>query len=148
MPLLPGIIPNPGEVFMCNFSGYVIPEIVKLRRVVVVSPRNPGARLVTVVPISTTAPHRPSPVQVELPGKDAYPCFDGADRVWAKADLIAHVCFSRLDRVRISARDADGNIIPRKYTYLPTVTLAPEHLDEVRKAVLYSVGLGRLWPVV
>lgn len=86
MPLLPGIIPRTGEIYMWNFAGYIEPEMVKMRRVVIISPRNPGAQLALVVPISTTEPRCLSPVHVELPGEKTYPCFDGAARVWVKAD--------------------------------------------------------------
>lgn len=97
-----------------------------------------------MVPISTTEPRIPSPIHVQLPGEDMYRCFDGADRVWVKTDLIAHVRFERLDRVRIAARDDAGNVVPRKSVYIPTVSLQAEHIREVRKAILHSLGLGRL----
>lgn len=144
MPLFPGIIPKPGDIYMCDFSGYVVPEIVKLRRVVVVSPSNPGARLALVVPISLSRPIRTSPVQIELPGEAEYRCFAGAPEVWAKADLIAHVRFDRLDRVRIPLLDPAGRPIPRKFEYLSTISLSAEHLDAVRGGVLRGLGLGRL----
>ena len=133
---------------MCDFSGYVAPEIVKMRRVVVVSPSSRGQRLALVVPISTTAPRVILPVHVKLPGQSVYQCFDGATEVWAKADLIAHVRFDRLNRVRVPARDALGNPIPRKHVYIATVTLSAADLAAVRKAVLHSLGLGRLAPHV
>jgi mRNA interferase MazF len=52
-------IPDAGDVLMCDFStGFVPPEMVKTRRVIVLSPRNrariPGTYI--VVPISKTAP--------------------------------------------------------------------------------------------
>lgn len=129
---------------MCDFSGYVPPEIVKLRRVIIVSPPNPGARIALVVPVSTTPPRSPSAVHVRLPGGDVYRCFTPAHETWVKADLIAHVRFDRLDRVRIPLVDGTGVPIPRKFEYLPTVRLSPEHLSEVRRAILHALGLGRL----
>ena len=68
------IFPGSGEVWMCDFNGYVKPEIVKRRRVIVVSPRNPGARVVLVVPVSTIAPHSPRSVHVRFP-PNSYRCF-------------------------------------------------------------------------
>lgn len=129
---------------MCNFSGYVEPEIVKFRRVIIVSPPNRGARIALVVPISTTAPRFPTAVHVRLPGGAVYRCFAGAAEVWVKTDLLAHVRFDRLDRVRIPVLDLAGNPIPRKYEYLPPVTLSADHLREVRAGVLHALGLGRL----
>lgn len=147
MPLF-GIFPKPGDIYMCDFSGYVAPEIVKMRRVVVISPVSRGQQLALVVPISTTPPRIILPIHVRLPGEAVYPCFDGAPEVWVKADLLAHVRFDRLNRVRVPRRDAFGNPIPRKHVYIPTVTLDAAHLAEVRKAVLHSLGLGRLAPHV
>ena len=47
--------PRPGTVLYCNFEGYVIPEIVKNRPVIVVSPKYLNRKgLYTVVPMSTT----------------------------------------------------------------------------------------------
>lgn len=145
MPLFPGIVPKPGEIYMCDFSGYIEPEIVKFRRVVVVSPPNPGAKLALVVPISTTRPHKLQPIHVELPGETVYRCFT-VPTVWVKADLIAHVRFDRLDRVRIPVLGPDGKPIFRKYEYLAPISISQAHLQEVRKAILHSLGLGRLAP--
>lgn len=144
MPLLPGIIPKPGDVYVCNFSGYVQPEMVKMRRVVVISPPNAGAPIALVVPVSTTPPAHILPIHVRLPGEPLYRCFTGAPEVWVKADLISHVRFARLDRVRIPVCDAHGIPVPRKYKYIATVRLSHEHLAAVRRAILHGLGLGRL----
>ena len=144
MPLFPGIVPKAGEIYICNFSGYVVPEMVKMRRVVVLSPPNSGARVVLVAPISTTAPREPLPVHVELPGEAVYQCFAGEDRVWVKCDLVAHVRFDRLDRVRIPCLDAFGFPIPRKFEYIRAVKLTRPHFADVRRGVLHALGLGRL----
>jgi uncharacterized protein YifN (PemK superfamily) len=118
---------------MCDYSGYVQPEMVKLRRVIVVSPPNKGASVVLVVPVSTTRPRTVLPVHVCLPGEDEYECFDGAPEVWVKADLVSHVRFERLDRVFV-----------RGTGYLRTVKLSSEHLQEVQAAILHAFGLGIL----
>ena len=118
---------------MCDYSGYVKPEMVKLRRVIVVSPANKGASVVLVVPVSTTRPRIATPVHVRLPGGDEYECFAGAPEVWVKADLLSHVRFERLDRVFV-----------RGTGYLKTVKLSPEHLKDVQGAVLHALGLGSL----
>lgn len=147
MGLLPGIVPRSGQIYACNFSGYVAPEIVKLRQVVIVSPSHSGAPLWIVVPVSGTEPIRQLPIHVKLPGSAVYPCFTKPE-VWVKADLIAHVRFDRLDRVRVPVLDAAGNPIPRRQHYIPTVSLSPEHFRAVRQAVLHALGLGRLAPGV
>jgi uncharacterized protein YifN (PemK superfamily) len=93
--------PRAGSVLVCDFSGYIAPEIVKTRPVVVISP-NEGRRigLITVIPLSTTAP---LPVQQyhyrlhgnPIPGSNI-------ETVWAKCDLVATVSLARLDRKRVA----------------------------------------------
>jgi uncharacterized protein YifN (PemK superfamily) len=120
--------PNPGEVLMCDFDGNVIPEIVKLRPVVVISADHPGgAPLCLVVPFSTRKPDVLRPVHFHVPA-GRYP-FAAGDQ-WVKADLVTHVSFARLDRVRIGGRY-------RRWD-LPRPDFA-----EVQKCVLHAVGLGR-----
>lgn len=144
MPLFPGIVPKPGEIYMCDFSGYVEPEIVKLRRVVIISPRNQGAPLALVVPISTVAPWDILPIHVRLDGDQTYRCFSGAREVWVKCDLVAHVRFDRLDRVRIPVLDNQGKPIKRRYEYIAPIALSAEDFSAVRRGVLHALGLGRL----
>lgn len=54
--------PKPGMALMCDFNtGFVAPEMIKKRPVVVVSPRpRRSNQLCTIVPLSTT---RPDPVE-------------------------------------------------------------------------------------
>lgn len=117
---------------MCDFDGFVQPEMVKRRRVIVVSPRNRGAGVALVVPVSTTAPRVPRSVHVRLPGEGAYECFADAPEVWVKSDLVAHVRFERLSRVRI------------RYREIRTVRITRNHFRLVQAAVLSALGLGRL----
>ena len=92
--------PKPGHVLYCDFKGYIAPEIVKTRPVVVISPAHLSrVNLVTVVPLSTTAPtpvegHHYKLLGNPIPGSSAI-------EVWAKCDLVATVCFDRLDRIKI-----------------------------------------------
>jgi uncharacterized protein YifN (PemK superfamily) len=134
MTLPHGIIPSPGEVWTCDFAGYVAPEMVKTRRVIILSPRNVDSRVVLVVPVSTTAPRQLLPVHVHIPAP-SYRCFQHQE-VWVKADLVAHVRLDRLDRVRIGGR------------FIHTEHISQEHLKQVRQAALHALGLGHLAPVV
>jgi mRNA interferase MazF len=91
--------PKPGTIVICDYStGFRPPEMVKVRPVVVVSPRRRGSGLVTVVPISSTAPSQIEPWHYRLPD-GAYPPARGP--VWVKADMIAAVALTRLDRVKV-----------------------------------------------
>lgn len=92
--------PKAGMVLICDFAGFKVPEMVKARPVVVISPNHlvrPG--LVTVVPLSTTLPNPIEPHHVQLkgspiPGK-------AAGDVWAKCDMISCVSLGRMDRIKV-----------------------------------------------
>ena len=123
-------IPDPGDVLMCDFgTGFRPPEMVKVRRVVVLSPRNrvrfPGTYI--VVPISKTAPEPPEGCHCEFKPR-SYDFFDPTESVWAKADMVAAVAANRLDRVRVSGR------------YRRTQIRKPDLL-RVRPAVLHALGM-------
>lgn len=131
--------PDIGTILMCDYgTGFVIPEMVKRRPVVVISPRiaaRPG--LCTVVPLSLTAP---DPVmqfhcQIDLP--DQLPDWMQKKDVWVKADMMAAVSLGRLDFIRL-AKDKRGR---RIYCYAP---LSCGHLKKIRASVLAGLGLAQL----
>ncbi|MDP3080576.1 MAG: type II toxin-antitoxin system PemK/MazF family toxin [Brevundimonas sp.] len=91
--------PRPGNVVMCDYRGFVIPEMVKVRPVVVIARNRKNRRLVTVVPLSTTEPdsledhHHPLAIN-PLPGREDISC-------WAKCDMVTTVSLGRLDRYKV-----------------------------------------------
>jgi uncharacterized protein YifN (PemK superfamily) len=92
-------VPAPGSIVICDFEGYVQPEMVKVRRVVVVSPMRAFKYLtdatVIVVPLSEVEPRPTLPWHHRIPpGRYA-----GLRTCWVKGDLIAHVGLGRLDRI-------------------------------------------------
>jgi mRNA interferase MazF len=92
--------PKRGTVLMCDFTtGFKLPEMVKRRPVVVVSPRyRRHTGLCLVVPFSSVAPRDVEPHHFEIPtGK--YDFFDASKTTWAKADMLTCVSFERLDRL-------------------------------------------------
>ena len=90
--------PGPGAIVICDFStGFQPPEMVKVRPVVVISPRRRSVQLVTVVPLSSVAPVPVEPWHYPLPA-GAYPPARGV--IWAKCDMVATVGLARLDRVK------------------------------------------------
>jgi mRNA interferase MazF len=92
--------PKAGMVLMCDFKGYREPEIIKTRPVAVISPNHLGRPgLVTIVPLSTTAPNPVCAYHYRLLGNPIPG--DAAPEVWAKCDLVATVCLDRLDRVQL-----------------------------------------------
>ena len=103
MPLL--YQPKEDSVLICDFRGYEVPEMIKVRPVVVIRKHRTNSLLVTVVPLSTTAPDRVLDQHLELQSH-----LQGASPVcWAKCDMVATVSLSRLDRIR--SRDRQGKRI-------------------------------------
>lgn len=91
--------PKPRSVVMCDFVGFIAPEMVKVRPVVVLSRHRHNRNLVTVVPLSTTEPtkiedHHHELSTNPLPDKPHTSC-------WAKCDMVATVSLARLDRYQI-----------------------------------------------
>lgn len=112
---------------MCDFAGFVVPEIVKIRPVVVVARNRRNRQLVTIVPLSTTGPHSPDAYQPRLsanplPRRQHIAC-------WAKCDLIATVSLSRLDRFKAGRR-----------SYV-TPSLEAADFDAIRQAIVSVLGL-------
>ncbi len=123
--------PQPGTVLMCDFNSNLEPEIVKVRRVVVVS--SVGVRQVmVVVPISTTPSREIRPVHVKLTGRYEFLARD----VWAKCELVTHVARYRLDRVRYGERYLNGW----------QTRITHDDLTAIRFGVLHAIGLGFLVP--
>lgn len=130
--------PKPGMVLMCDFNtGFVAPEMIKKRPVVVVSPRpRRSNQLCTIVPLSTT---RPIPVEPyhhqmdprSLPGK-----FAGKE-TWAKCDMLATVSLGRLDRVMVG-KDRSG-----KRLYVAQL-IVPEDFLAIKRGILAAIGLTDL----
>ena len=116
-----------GMVLSCDFSGYILPEIVKTRPVVVISP-NEIVRpdLFTVVPLSKTAPNPVRDYHYQLKSD---PFQVSTDIAWAKCDLSATVCYDRLDRWEVRRRQY---IIGR---------ISAEEVRSIRICVAKSIGL-------
>ena len=83
-------------VFLCDYSGYIRPEIVKVRPVVVVSRRPRGIPLgnviAIVVPLSRIPPITMRPWHVAIAARK----YVALDACWAKGDLVSHVSVARL----------------------------------------------------
>jgi mRNA interferase MazF len=128
MPLT--IVPDAGDVLICDFNtGFKPPEMVKVRRVVVLSPRSRTKFPETyiVVPTSKTPPLTAMGCHCKFPPR-SYEFFDPIESVWAKADLVTCVAHHRLDRVKINGRYSRA-VIRR------------DDLQRVRRAVLHALGM-------
>lgn len=91
--------PRRGTVLYCDFTtGFVPPEMVKSRPVVVISGRENGG-IYSVVPLSTTIPSPKQPWHHLVDDRSLPECLRGKG-TWAKCDMVTAVAMSRLDRVR------------------------------------------------
>src|SRR6267378_4020448 len=118
--------PEPGTILICDYSnGFRLPEMVKRRPVITISPRlKRRDGLITVVPLSTSAPTPVCNHHCKISIKPALPEPFDSEEMWAKADMLATVGFERLDLVR-TGRDPFGK---RKYL---TPRLEPAEMQVV-----------------
>ncbi|MGZ9034665.1 MAG: type II toxin-antitoxin system PemK/MazF family toxin [Rhodospirillales bacterium] len=127
--------PHPGQVLICDYNtGFIIPEMVKRRPVVVISPRlRRRNNLCTVVPLSTTPPDPVERYHLEVSLHPPLPVPWQSEVMWVKADMVATVAFKRLELIR-GPKEFQGK---RKYV---TVRLDDEHLRRTRTCVLRAIG--------
>lgn len=123
--------PSPGALLMCDFRrGFMVPEMTKMRPVVVISPRRRrSSGLFTVVPLSTQAPNPVEPFH-HLMDPRSVPVELGPRQSWAKCDMLYTVSLKRLSQVKGSA----GYLTPQ-----PQVL--QEDLEAVRRGVLLGLGV-------
>lgn len=127
--------PERGAVLICDYKGFVEPEMVKVRPVIVISPRfRTRNKVCSVVPLSTT---KPSPqmdyhMEIELPERLPSP-FDCKTH-WIKADMVNTVSFDRLSPIKLG-KDQFGK---RKYL---NCILPPEQMNKVLNAVKNGLGI-------
>jgi|ERR1035437_1505512 uncharacterized protein YifN (PemK superfamily) len=122
-------VPRPGSIVICDFAGYVRPEILKRRHVVVISPfrkvRSLDHATVVVVPLSETAPKEVMPWHHPIPAGR----YRTVSACWAKGDLVAHVALARLDR-----------IFDRGYRIVPVADRGD--LIAIRRAVAAAIAVS------
>lgn len=120
--------PKPNTIIMCNFEGFISPEMVKNRPVLVLTRNKKNPKLVTIVPISTTEPYEITNLHIEIVGP-----IDGK-KAWVKCDMVTTVCLERLDRLRI--------ITTGQRCKWGTKTLDIDKFQEVKKGVANYIGLN------
>ncbi len=129
--------PKMGTIVLVDFDqGFVPPEMVKPRLAVVISPPiKARGRLLTIVPLSMTAPTvvMPYHCQVDIPF-DLPPRWGNVPR-WVKGDMINAVSFARASLLALN-KEANGKRIYQ------TQVLAPDQLRQIQRCVLAGLGLG------
>ena len=126
-----GFHPRAGQILVCDFTGFQIPEMVKPRPVVIVSPKLPYRNeIVAIVPISTTPPTHNLPFCYRL-SKNYHPEEPDDLPCWAKADMIMNLGIYRLTGFKVGRR---------RYEF---PQMSGDDLAGVRHAVLCGLGLDR-----
>ena len=126
--------PYAGQILLCDFRGFIKPEMEKTRPVVVLTPRplSEKKRTVTIIPLSTTDPKIIAPyhIRVQLPG-ELPPHW--AQECWAKCDMLYTVSFVRLGFMKLE-KDKDG-----KRTYYQQ-RLDAKQMTALRVAAQQALG--------
>lgn len=130
--------PDPGTIVICDFAGFVEPEMIKRRPAVVISPRlRRREGLCTIVPLSTTPPAGAMPYHLRLDLDPPLPKPYTARTCWVKGDMFCTVSFARL-RLPFKGRGLDGKRI------YETRVLDPETLRKIQACAMHALGLERL----
>ncbi|MCC7305056.1 MAG: type II toxin-antitoxin system PemK/MazF family toxin [Alphaproteobacteria bacterium] len=129
--------PEPGTILVCDFStGFLPPEMVKRRPVVVISPRlRRRDNLCTVVPLSTSEPQHIMPYHHQLEFSPLLPDPWSSPKMWVKCDMISTVSFSRLNLIRNKRVRGQGR------TYLK-VRVPDADFEQIKQAVLHGLGIN------
>jgi uncharacterized protein YifN (PemK superfamily) len=135
--------PNAGQFLVCDYKGFIVPEMVKKRLVIVISPRprHNNAGIAHVIPLSTTVPNHilDHHIQIRLPqqliGINAW-----KEDCWAKCDMINTVSYKRLELIRLG-RDNTGR---RLYS---NICIDKETLITLRKAASKAFGYWLVNPI-
>lgn len=119
--------PSAGTVLVCDFRGFIAPEMIKLRPVIVISPHHIKRHgLYTVVPLSQTEPDPHHPFHVHFPHT---PVPGGHGPCWAKCDMVVSVSVDRLDRKKVGRGEYRMS------------NIKPAELDAILNGIKYSLGI-------
>jgi uncharacterized protein YifN (PemK superfamily) len=131
--------PRIGTVLLCDFDqGFRVPEMVKRRPVIVISPKiSVRSGLCTVVALSMEPPNPKMPYHCQITLDPPLPEPWGDTARWVKGDMVCAVGFHRLDFPRYG-KDPQGK---RMHRLDP---VSSEDLRRVRVCVLSALGLGSL----
>ena len=130
--------PEIGTIVICDFHGFVEPEMVKRRPAIIVSPRLRNRnRLCTIVPLSTSEPKPIMPYHYKLKLDQALPVPYNSLFHWVKGDMFATVSFDRLS-LPFAGKDATG-----KRQYVIKVIEAID-LRNIRECMLHAMDLSYL----
>ena len=130
--------PEQGTIVICDFKGFVPPEMVKRRPAVIISPRlrNRG-KLCAIVPLSTTPPKQIASYHYKLHVDPVLPEPYNANFHWVKADMVYTVSFDRL-HLPFDGKDGSGK---RNYDVR---VIDKSDLIKIQQCLLHGLGLTAL----
>jgi mRNA interferase MazF len=133
-----GYHPEPGTILICDYHGFIEPEMIKRRPVVVLGPRLRGRDgLCTVVPLSTTEPETMMNYHHKLHFSLPLPTPYDSEHKWVKGDMFSTVAFSRLYLPCLGKDDAGKRIYDVRI-------LDKADFKKVQLCVLNALGLSGL----
>ncbi len=127
---------KPGHIVMCDFHGFIVPEMVKHRPVIIIKSWGIGEHgLATVVPLSSTKPKYLKPFHYRLP-KNLLPNdrFFQSKETWLKGDMVNTVSHKRLSFIRVG-KHSDGR---RKYFHQ---RLNSDQREVIQQCLISGLGL-------
>ncbi|WP_143325938.1 type II toxin-antitoxin system PemK/MazF family toxin [Paraburkholderia ribeironis] len=129
--------PRLRAVVTCDYTGFVEPEMVKVRSVVVLSKSKTNDRLITVVPLSTTPPDKVLQCHHKL-SRNPHPDENPELAVWAKCDMVYTVSLARVNYYKTKPRRGG------RATYHSTLMISPDDFLAIQKGARYALGLNAL----
>ena len=130
--------PEQGAILICDFKGFVEPEMVKRRPVIVISPRlRQRGKLCAIVPLSTSTPSQIMPYHYKLHTDPELPEPYNEKYHWVKADMIYTVSFDRLSLPFIG-KDLSGKRI------YDVRVIDKSDLIKIQHCILHGIGLTAL----
>ena len=130
--------PEIGTIVICDFKGFVPPEMVKRRPALVVSPRlRRRGKLCTIVPLSTSVPPDVAAYHFKLHVDPPLPPPYDSSFHWVKADMLYTVSFDRLD-LPFNGKDPSGKRI------YDVRVIDKADLIKIQECILHGLGLSGL----
>jgi len=127
--------PAQGTILICDFDGFVEPEMIKRRPVIVMSRKIASRpRLCTIVSLSTAEPETILPMHYLLELDPPLPWPYCSPEMWVKGDMIYSLGFHRLFYPRMK-KDST-----RKRMY-DIRTINPDQLACVQKCIMAGIGI-------
>jgi uncharacterized protein YifN (PemK superfamily) len=129
--------PRHRAVVTCDYTGFVQPEMMKVRSAVVLAKSRTSNRLLTVVPLSTTRPERVLLCHHRL-SSNPHPDENPKLEVWAKCDMVYTVSLARINFYKSRSRRG-GHAL-----YHSTLCVSPVDYLAIQRGVRYALGLEDL----